>query len=1567
MKKILLIFGLIFTTSFVQAQEDCTNGIDDDNDGLIDLWDEDCQCLSPTGYYFLDDFDNNSCCPQYFTTAGNPFGIECLNGMSAATVGTPDYFHTCGYLGGLNGPEPPLIPQPFPSGMGATGLVAQNGYSEYLGTCLPQPLQAGVEYEVSVFVGFNSNNEFGSASPLLINIYATTNCTANYPSGQIFCLDQDPNWNVIGSMIVSGNLGEWVQVSTTITPGSNVEAIAFGVPCNFVSGSNYYFFDDFQITGGGVEEIPLEDIISESGNCMTGITLASNTFPGATYQWFLNGIAIAGATNPNYPVPPGAEGSYQVMITLNGECGISNVYEVEIDEAVLQIDADVTQITCYNAGDGSIYLNLPGINEPYDIIWSNGATSQEITGLSLGIYSVTVTDSKGCYTEQVYDLFQPEELELILDYVIQPGPGNNIGEAGILVAGGTPAYKIEWSTGGNGYKETGLTPGEYTITLTDENGCQDTVSFTIAAPFQSQVSYVPSSCLSCSGSISVEIIGGTDPIAVSITNLSTGESTIGNVAGNLCPTIYAYSITDGNGNSFIDTLDLGALAFPKIKTTLLQDTVCVGDSTGAIGVNVTGGNPDYQYKWSTGDTINAVQKLKAGMYALTVTDQLGCTDTVVYQIQAAPAMITTVSASPAGCLIGGSVAQNVMGGTMPYKWLWSTGDTTAMVNDIGAGTYTVVVMDSLGCRKQDTVSVIQQGGIQAESSTGNAHCAEAADGYINLNPTSFNGFVTYQWSNGSTEEDLDSLESGVYTVTMTDEIGCRLIQQYTIGLEPAYQVSALIKENNCYSDSLASIELNILGGSSYQYTWSTGGTTNTLSALKGGYYAVTVTDDYGCEQRYDYTITDPPLLELQVSVNPLLCAGEANGGASLTATGGTGIYKYFINGIETGSDITGLGEDAYDLLVRDENGCSEAFSLVLNALSDTKIATQTTEAPCGESAGSLIDVTVSGGIAPYQYNWSNGSMTEDLRDVPAGIYEVTVTDDLGCEIIDTVQLSNTDGPQLMISGEDVICNGENNGQLMVITAQGSPPYSIYINGNLVSTGELTNLAAGIYEVAVVDAKGCEIKTSYEIAEPAAIVGEIVGVIQPDINNTTGSASIEVIGGTGPYTIEWDNGEVGEQAKALTPGLHTVTITDSRGCREEASVTIVKSAIYAIWDKQDNACAGECVGEINITIQNMDGTEKIEWSDGGTGFVRTGLCSGEYQWTITDGYGNTTTSPVVAIITPEPIRLEVEIMGESCENKGDGQATVSINGGTPDYTIKWDGVTGTETKSLSTGIHKLEIRDANGCFTDTVVLLQGLVSANISTEVKDAICETGGELTLQTSGLEIIEVLINGTKYSIDKELTIRPLPPAMYKIEQQISDSCIVFKEDVIIENETFITGGSIQTEIEVKEGDQVALDISGWQVAGEYSIKWEGVQQNNCEQTDAFGNCLKYVYVPDGPHEVSAYILSAQGCDSLVTFNIRVLADNDVFFPNVFGVGNNNVFKPSDKTGKTKIASFEIYDRWGNLVYIERVVEISALRGWDGTINGSQAEQGVYIYHLKIVDNGGKIKNKVGDVTLVK
>ena len=279
---------------------------------------------------------------------------------------------------------------------------------------------------------------------------------------------------------------------------------------------------------------------------------------------------------------------YQVVVTVGSDCGVSDEYEVVIDENVLDVEATIENILCFNDNDGSISLILPSENTPHQILWSNGASSPNIDLLSPGIYTVTITDSKGCYSEEEYEILQPNELELILDYVIQPGSGSNTGEAGILVAGGTPDYEIEWSNGGDGYKETGLEPGHYTITVTDENGCIDTVGFDIVAPFQAQLSFTPSSCLACSGSINLMVNGGVEPIEVLITNIETGQATLGPAATNLCPTLYVYTITDGIGNTVQDTVDLGLASRPKVKLDSIQQYICAGDTSGMIAVKVNG-------------------------------------------------------------------------------------------------------------------------------------------------------------------------------------------------------------------------------------------------------------------------------------------------------------------------------------------------------------------------------------------------------------------------------------------------------------------------------------------------------------------------------------------------------------------------------------------------------------------------------------------------------------------------------------------------------------------------------------------------------------------------------------------------------------------------------------------------------------------------------------------------------------------------------------------------------------------------------------------------------------------
>lgn len=182
-------------------------------------------------------------------------------------------------------------------------------------------------------------------------------------------------------------------------------------------------------------------------------------------------------------------------------------YAVDIDENVLNWEESISHILCFGDNSGSIDLQLPGNHAPYQVNWNNGQTGATLEGLAPGQYSATVTDSYGCFGVREYDISSPAVLDVFINYIIQPGGSQNTGEVGISIAGGTPGYTIEWSNGANGYNETNLTPGHYTITVTDENGCQDLLEFDISAPFQSQLSFQSPTCTSCSGSITIEVFG----------------------------------------------------------------------------------------------------------------------------------------------------------------------------------------------------------------------------------------------------------------------------------------------------------------------------------------------------------------------------------------------------------------------------------------------------------------------------------------------------------------------------------------------------------------------------------------------------------------------------------------------------------------------------------------------------------------------------------------------------------------------------------------------------------------------------------------------------------------------------------------------------------------------------------------------------------------------------------------------------------------------------------------------------------------------------------------------------
>lgn len=356
----LMVIGLEPVPPTSLPPEVCENAIDDDGDGLIDLNDPDCSCtlIEPISRIPNPSFEDRSCCPAGITQ------LHCAETWIQASAPTTDYLNTCGWMG-WNDLPPPL---PFPDGKGAVGFrdgrnimgQAEPWWKEYVGACLLAPLEAGVPYRIEFHIGFTNR----SNSPRIpITFFGTTDCK-NLPFGnndEMFgCPTNGPGWSKLGEVSVEGG-NSWVKTRIDITPAEDIYAIAIGPACaeRPASVSYYYFIDNLILD----EQAVFNNQITDNGEspCSNTFTLQVPSADSLNYQWYRNGIALPGEVRPQLQVNTG-EGSYQVRISGDGGCKVTNGYQYRIPE----VFTTARQILCegesfrfagQNLTTGGIYVD----------------------------------------------------------------------------------------------------------------------------------------------------------------------------------------------------------------------------------------------------------------------------------------------------------------------------------------------------------------------------------------------------------------------------------------------------------------------------------------------------------------------------------------------------------------------------------------------------------------------------------------------------------------------------------------------------------------------------------------------------------------------------------------------------------------------------------------------------------------------------------------------------------------------------------------------------------------------------------------------------------------------------------------------------------------------------------------------------------------------------------------------------------------------------------------------------------------------------------------------------------
>ena len=1328
MKFLLSNFIFLFAVCIsLNAQEICDNGIDDDSDGLIDLWDSDCICGDIEPGEIEGDFEEIGCCPTMFTI-GPGDGIYCLDdGWQLITGATADYVNICGYLGGNGIPEVPL---PISSGDGAVGQITlSNGYTEYVGLCMECTFVIGEEYDISFDVGFTDGGGWLSSLDVEYAIYGTDDCD-NITGMGLGCILDDSNWYEIETFDISGSSpGSWETYSGSFVASGPTEAIAIGPSCAWATshGSEYHYLDNVVIDGDFLKESDLVDV-ELTGDCIAGVYLESED-DGNSVQWYLDGVAIDGATSNPFELDATMPGEYQVLVDYGGgECAVSLPVEVDVDLDVLQMMEAITNIECAGQENGQIQLMIDSPNTPFEYMWSNGGDASTLSDLAPGTYFVTVTDANGCFTTESYTIEEPPEL--MVDYLVIQPIGMDFGEVEIYPFGGTPDYQFLWSNGLDTDSNDELTPGMYWVIVTDANGCEQIIEFQIFEPFNVEVTSTDETCFDfCDGTISLEITGGALPY-----DIEWNPSQSGSELTELCPNVYFWTVTDAFGTQIFGEVEIEEV--PEFYLLFDYPTiVCTEDELVDIDMDIEGGLEPYVILWSTGDNVEDLEDVPFDTYAVTVVDDSGCElYEVIYVDIAIPILIESFT-SDLECSEGaeGFINLEVEGGEEPYEFDWSNGEDTQDIDDLLPGTYTVTVTDLNDCSAIEEITINSNSSLEVTSILDPVDCLGGMDGSIELMIEGGTMPYDIEWSTGDSEETIEGLPEGTYGLTVTDALNCVFTSVYDIQAVSDLQIESIVDSINCFGVDEGLISIDVDGGTTgLMFNWSNGEQSPINDSLSPGSYSLEIMDSLNCIYEYEFELLEPDTFVLSGIVLENDCFGDSLGQISLNLPNQ---IDYSVNW-NTGSNeviLDSLKSGLYEVDVVDQFLCVQSYSFLITDPEQILPNAQLQNPDCLDSLGGSIILSPSGGDGNYTYLWSNGEVTDRIETLSAGTYSVSITDGRGCLIESSFTLIQEASIEIAVSIDSITCFNVNDGAIGFDIISGNSPFDIsWSNGDIDQQNE--NLTAGTYYLNIVDGDNCVFQDSFVMTQPDEIV-LTDEIIDPLCHGDTGMISVDASGGTGVLSFLWSNGDVGAQMED-DAGVYELMVEDENACQVMFDFELVEPGLLQI-DLLDLNFPTQVGNDGNIIVEGNGGTGPFEylWSNGEMTGDNSNLGFGAYSVTVTDANGCQEIS--VFDFDLNPLTVVVQAMDNLCSNDCDGVLSIEIANGLEPFEIEWS--TGEQTdqiENLCTGNYSVTIQDG----LDSMIVISNLeiisptpFLINIQSSNESCLDLTDGIIQLDISG------------------------------------------------------------------------------------------------------------------------------------------------------------------------------------------------------------------------------------------
>ena len=711
--------------------------------------------------------------------------------------------------------------------------------------------------------------------------------------------------------------------------------------------------------------------------------------------------------------------TYELTVKDAKMCSTVVNYPVLQPLAPVQLTAIGTDILCKGGNNGIVDVTTTGGTPGYTYQWTsqvNGIlpfVTEDITNMFAGTYTVVATDTKGCRDTLTQVLVEPAARITSVPTLTHINCfGDATGAINPGIQGGTSPYFYSWSNGATTSTIAGLIAGTYTLNVTDNNGCMEMYSYTLNQPAAGLGLVLSKTDVNCfgdaTGSVTATVSGGTAPYSYAWNTGATTTSITNLVAAN-----YSVLVTDSKGCTINDNINVIEPIAPLSLTSVVTDVDCHGNNSGSVDVTINGGTAPYNHYWSNSGTIVMIDTTEditnqyADTYTLLVTDSKGCQETIISTIDEpiAPLAITGII-DDANCfgLNDGAIDITVTGGTTTYTYLWSNGAVTEDISGMIAGNYVVTITDLNGCTLNKSFDIAQPlAPINIVLLPRHVSCNADNDGYIKSTVSGGTAPYTYSWSNGMTVKDIYNLTAGVYTLTITDAQGCIAFTGVTIEEPTALVVNAAVLDASCYSYSDGEIVLTVSGGvEPYYFNWGNqneillNNPSETLSNLPADEYFIRVRDANGCINEQIVNVFEPtPFISTSV-VTDATCYGGTDGMVDVSITGGTLPYASTWSDGQLTEDAVNLSQGNYTYTIIDGQGCEISEEVFVDQPDLIQISYDLVEVTCIDQTDGALYISPYGGVAPYTYNWSTGSMEQNAEGLAPGDYDLTITDDNLC-------------------------------------------------------------------------------------------------------------------------------------------------------------------------------------------------------------------------------------------------------------------------------------------------------------------------------------------------------------------------------------------------------------------------------------------------------------------------------------------------------------------------------------------------------------------------------------------